>query len=61
MKKHMRKRYGAAALAVTLGVLLGGCGVGKNENYSAGMEAVAALEYDNAIALFTAAREAGEN
>jgi len=61
MKKHMRKRYGAAALAVTLGVLLGGCGVGKNENYSAGMEAVAALEYDNAIALFTAARKAGEN
>ena len=61
MKKHMRKRYGAAALAVTLGVLLGGCGVGKNENYSAGMEAVAALEYDNAIALFTAAREAGGN
>ena len=61
MKKHMRKRYGAAALAVTLGVLLGGCGVGKNENYSAGMEAVAALEYDNAIALFTGAREAGEN
>ena len=57
----MRKRYGAAALAVTLGVLLGGCGVGKNENYSAGMEAVAALEYDNAIALFTGAREAGEN
>ena len=44
MKKHMRKRYGAAALAVTLGVLLGGCGVGKNENYSAGMEALPALE-----------------
>lgn len=57
----MRKRYGAAAFAVTLAVLLGGCGAGKNENYSAGMEAVAALEYDNAIALFAAAREAGEN
>ena len=57
----MRKRCGAAALAVALGVLLGGCGAGKNENYSAGMEAVAALEYDNAIALFAAAREAGEN
>ncbi len=58
----MKKKYSAAMLAAALAVMLGGCGLaGKNENYSAGMESVAALEYDNAIALFAAAREAGEN
>ena len=39
-----------------------GCGLqDKNENLSAGMEAVAALEYDNALVSFEAAREAGED
>ena len=43
-------------------VLSGGCGMnGKNENITAGMEAVAALEYDNALASFAAARQAGED
>ena len=43
-------------------LFLGGCGAnGKNENINAGMEAVAALEYDNALLSFAAAREAGED
>lgn len=43
-------------------LFLGGCGTnGKNENINAGMEAVAALEYDNALLSFAAAREAGED
>ena len=34
---------------------------GKSDNISAGMEAIAALEYDNALFSFAAAREAGED
>ena len=42
--------------------LLTGCGTkGKNENITAGMEAIGALDYDTALASFNAAREAGEN
>ena len=49
-------------IAVVLSaVLISGCGAGGNENISAGMEQVAALEYDNALASFQAAREAGED
>lgn len=49
-------------MAVVLSsVLLSGCGGSGNENISAGMEQVAALEYDNALTSFQAAREAKEN
>lgn len=62
MKKRTRNKYAAAALAVTMMVLSGGCGLtDKNVNINAGMEAVAALEYDSAIESFAAAREAGED
>lgn len=60
MKK--KKKLYAAALAGALMALSVGCGLGsKNENLGAGMEAVAALEYDTALASFEAARAAGEN
>lgn len=58
----MKKRI-AAVLMMTAVLLLGtGCALtGKNENIKAGMEAVAALDYDTAIASFEAAKEAGED
>ncbi len=60
MKKGIR--LSAALLAGVLAALLAGCSLGsKNENLGAGMEAVAALEYDNALASFEAARAAGED
>lgn len=53
--------YGFLCGAVAV-LLLGGCGMkGKTDNINAGMEAVAALEYDNALFSFAAAREAGED
>ena len=55
-----KKRYMAAALLCSA-VIFSGCGAGGNENISAGMEQVEALEYDNALASFQAAREAKEN
>ena len=55
-----KKRYMAAALLCSA-VLFSGCGAGGNANISAGMEQVEALEYDNALASFQAAREAKEN
>lgn len=60
----MKNKYYAAMaafLAILLSALLSGCGAGGNENISAGMEQVAALEYDNALATFQAAREAEED
>lgn len=58
----MKKRFYAVLCTAAVAVLSGGCGMnGKNENITAGMEAVAALEYDNALASFAAARQAGED
>lgn len=60
----MKNKYYAvmtAFWAILLSVSLSGCGAGGNENISAGMEQVAALEYDNALATFQAAREAEED
>lgn len=58
----MRKRSYAAVLAAAFAMLFTGCGLqNKTENLSAGMEAVAALEYDNALASFEAARAAAED
>lgn len=58
----MKKRFYGAVLAIIFVMLPTGCGMqNKNENISAGMEAVAALEYDNALVSFEAARAAGED
>lgn len=58
----MKKRFYMAVLTVIFMILITGCGLqNKNENISAGMEAVAALEYDNALLSFEAARAAGED
>lgn len=55
------KRIWAATAAISV-ILLSGCkAAGKSENLNAGMEQIAALEYDNALASFEAARAAGEN
>ncbi len=57
----MKKRICAAVLAALIIAGNTGCGFqDKNENLSAGMELVAALEYDNALTSFEAARQAGE-
>lgn len=57
----MRRKIYAAVLITAIIIGNTGCGFqDKNENLSAGMEAVAALEYDNALASFEAARAAGE-
>ena len=59
MKK--RHRIIASALAFSL-LLCQGCGAkGGNENITAGMEAIEALDYDTALASFAAAGEAGED
>lgn len=58
----MKKIFYMAIVAAAFGLLFTGCGLqNKSENLSAGMEAVAALEYDNALLSFEAAREAGED
>ena len=58
----MKKKYRAVMTAAVLALLFGGCGMkGKNENINAGMQAVAAYEYDSAIESFAAAKEAGED
>ena len=58
----MKRRIYTAAVIAGLIIGITGCGLkNKNENLSAGMEAITALEYDNALASFGAAREAGED
>lgn len=58
----MKRRIYIAAVIAGLVAGITACGFkNKNENLSAGMEAVAALEYDNALASFETAREAGED
>ena len=49
-----------AALALSVGFLFG-CSASGGENISAGMELIAALEYDNALVSFQTAREAKED
>lgn len=57
----MKKRICMAVLAALIIIGNAGCGFqDRNENLSAGMEAITALEYDNALASFEAARQAGE-
>ena len=56
MKIH-RKIWQVAVIAA---VFCCGCGAkGKTENINAGMEQVAALEYDSALESFQLAQEAG--
>lgn len=58
---YMRRKF-MVSLALGLAILATGCsGKNKNENIAAGMSAVEALDYDNALANFEAAREAGED
>lgn len=58
----MKKFFYMTITAAVFGMILTGCGLqNKNENLSAGMEAVAALQYDNALLSFEAARAAGED
>ena len=58
----MKRGYYFAAGLAALTLLCSGCSAqSKNENLSAGMAAIAALEYDNALASFEAARAAGED
>ncbi len=62
-KRRMTGKHKIILQALLLSMtLLTGCGTkGKNENITAGMEAIGALDYDTALASFGAAREAGEN
>lgn len=56
------KYYVPVLAAVVMAMLLAGCGIKKkNENITAGIEQIKALEYDAALACFEAAREAGED
>ncbi|MCM1136177.1 MAG: tetratricopeptide repeat protein [Clostridium sp.] len=62
MEKRIKNKCAAAAFVMAAVILAGGCGLtDKNTNISAGMEAVAALEYDGALESFAAAKEAGED
>lgn len=58
--REIRKLLSVIAICVCL--LLGGCAFGSgNENLDAGMDAVATLDYDTALADFELALEAGED
>ncbi len=58
----MRRKVYILLAAAVFAACLTGCSLqSKNENLSAGMEAVAALDYDNALASFELARAAGED
>ena len=66
MKKYSSDKYKLKIkLAVALvfaGVFLGGCGADEQINYTRqGMEAVQALEYEEALRLFKNAQDEGEN
>lgn len=55
-------RMGAVCAVAAIAVLLGGCRfTNSNENITAGMDAVAELNYDGALESFGLAREAGED
>lgn len=58
----MKNRKYAAVLGLIMITVLTGCNTGnKNENITAGMEAVSSLDYDGALASFEMAKEAGED
>ncbi|MDE7250885.1 MAG: hypothetical protein K2N82_13610, partial [Lachnospiraceae bacterium] len=57
----MKKKWYIMIVAVLVAVVFSGCGKAGNENISAGMEMIAALEYDGALASFQTAREAKED
>ena len=60
-EEHMRRSVGLLSAVVLVTVFLSGCSlINKNENVKAGMELVATLDYDGALASFEAARAAGE-
>ena len=55
-------RIGIAAYSLCLGTLLTGCGAEAEESYTKqGMTAVEALNYEEALSLFAAAQENGED
>lgn len=57
-----KKRLKTVLLMTAAFLMLSGCSlISKNENIDAGMEAVAALDYDAALVSFEAAKAAGEN
>lgn len=60
-RRKERKGIRLAAAVFCAGMLLAGCGTGGEPNYTKqGMDAVAALDYDQALTLFQTAREKGE-
>lgn len=60
-RRRARKGIRLAAAALCAGMLLTGCGKGGEPSYTKqGMDAVAALDYDQALMLFQSAREKGE-
>ncbi|MCM1266582.1 MAG: tetratricopeptide repeat protein [Bacteroidales bacterium] len=60
-RRNGRKRIRSAAAVLCAGMLLTGCGAGSEPSYTKqGMDAVAALDYGQALALFQTAREKGE-
>lgn len=57
----MKKKWYIAIVAALVAAVFSGCGKAGNENISAGMEMIAALEYDSALTSFQTAREAKED
>lgn len=61
-RKQRDNKSGICLGALFLCALLSGCGIDAAPNYTKqGMEAVAALDYDQALALFQTAQEKGED
>lgn len=64
MRKQRRKERKGIRLAAAVfcaGMLLTGCGAGKEPSYTKqGMDAVSALDYEQALTLFQTAKEKGE-
>lgn len=59
MKNH--KKYKVCLVIAGMGLLLTGCGKGGQENINAGMKAVEAMEYEQALSNFEAALANGED
>ncbi|MDE7177990.1 MAG: tetratricopeptide repeat protein [Lachnospiraceae bacterium] len=60
-RRKERKGIRLAAAVFCAGMVLAGCGTGGEPSYTKqGMDAVAALDYDQALTLFQTAREKGE-
>lgn len=61
LRRKAKKGIRVAAALFSAGLLLTGCGKGDAPSYTKqGMDAVAALDYDQALAFFQTAREKGE-